>query len=48
MSVAGRGRLAGKRASVKRLAPDGDSRSVVEVFVVGMFIEDGLGGRFAV
>ena len=47
MSAGGRGRLAGRRVSVTRLAPDDDSRSVVEVFVAGMFIEDDLGGRFA-
>ena len=47
MSVAGRRQLAGERVSVTRLAPDGDSRSVVEGFVAGMFIEDDFGGRFA-
>ena len=47
MNAGGRGRLAGKRALVTRLAPDGGSRSVVEVFVAEMSIEDDLGGRLA-
>ena len=39
MNAGGRGRLAGKRALVTRLAPDGSR------LIVGASIEDDLGGR---
>ena len=46
MNAGGRGRLAGKRVPVTRLAPDGGSRSVVEMFVAEMSIAADLGRRF--